>query len=586
MKVLFVHPEDPLPTRNPRALWDLVIDIGRAPVSSYESTSRELGCSVLSLYQFADGAKYIERLQQLLQLGKRSLRDREGHDWWDLLSVLIVSELRQFILLDHLRKQLRHDAEIFCTRSDFRTAALQSLFASPVRCIRSRPVLDQLSHYRGAWKTLDSRQLRQIFLDKFDSHHRLRRRFARSANPVKRPVVLLPSAYSNVSRTLVGYAELMPETDFLLVLARGSARLNMLPNNVHASSLDSYFSSPNRDEVEALGSAWLGLESQLAGAAAEFRMAREAGVLRKIASSIPWGLAMRDAWSRLFTSHEITACFSADNNNPYTRIPLRHAKNLGLLTIDCHHGALDYTVRMRGQEADFYLAKSDMERDYLENFCRLQEAKILPGTRAASKRTYSSHKTGSGAWLTFFTEPYRIDGWRSDHICRELLPVLASLAERCKLKLVLKIHPFESVKDYRRMLRKYLSQALSRSVQILAGPPTAQLWDETRFAVTVESSTAVECQSRGIPVFLLGWLREAYLGYMEQYVRFGVGQVVDSALDLMKVPELLEAYQGESGSAGSFDASMLARTLSALFSGRSSLLSDSETAVSFVQYQA
>jgi hypothetical protein len=556
--------------------------MARAPAGCYEGASGALGCSVVSLYHFTEGVQDLERLEQLLRLGRHSLRDREGFDWWELLSVLIIGELQQFILLARFRKELPPDAELFCTRADFRTAALQSIFASPVRCTKSRTFLNRLSHYRKVLKILDSQQLGQILLDKFDSHHRLRRSFAGSGNSIEMPVVLLPSAYSNVSRTLVGYAALMPETDFLLVLARASARMNELPHNVHTISLDAHFSPPNRDEAKALEATWRELESQLAEGATEFRMAKDAGVFRKIASSIPWGLAVRDAWGRLFASHEITACFSADDNNPYTRIPLLQAKNIGLPTIACHHGALDYTVRMRGQDADSYLAKSEMERDYLEKFCHLEAAKILPLTPAVSDRAKDRGRPNS-SWLTFFTEPYRISGWRSDEICRELLPILGSLAERCQLKLILKIHPFESAKDYR---RKLLGRAMSRKVQILSGPPTAHLWEETRFAITVESSAAVECSSRGIPVFLLGWLQEADLGYMKQYVRFGAGRVVNSAVELLQIPELLESYPGERGSTGTFDPKMLARDLGILFLGRPASLKESEAAAPSIQYQA
>ena len=52
MKVLLLHPEDQF-SRRDAGKWDLVVDFGRAPVSTYDKWKRLAGCRVISLYDFA-----------------------------------------------------------------------------------------------------------------------------------------------------------------------------------------------------------------------------------------------------------------------------------------------------------------------------------------------------------------------------------------------------------------------------------------------------------------------------------------------------------------------------------------------------
>ena len=84
-------------------------------------------------------------------------------------------------------------------------------------------------------------QISQVVQDKFDREHRMRRRLAPGRRAPGNAVVLLPSAYVNVSRTAVSYAALLPGESFLLVYARNSARLKSVPSNVSTTSLDPYF---------------------------------------------------------------------------------------------------------------------------------------------------------------------------------------------------------------------------------------------------------------------------------------------------------------------------------------------------------
>ena len=155
---------------------------------------------------------------------------------------------------------------------------------------------------------LDAAQFTQAFQDRFDREHRVRRRFARGSPSSGRPVVLMPSAYINVSRTAASYAALLPEEKFLLIYARNSAELAHVPANVSVESLDGYFRSTDAADSVPLARRWETLKSRLISASPEFEAADASGSLDRIPSLMRWGIAVRDAWNQVFQMRDVSAC--------------------------------------------------------------------------------------------------------------------------------------------------------------------------------------------------------------------------------------------------------------------------------------
>jgi hypothetical protein len=89
------------------------------------------------------------------------------------------------------------------------------------------------------------------------------------------------------------------------------------------------------------------------------------------------------------------------------------------------------------------------------------------------------------------------------------------------------------------MLNRVLSKDEQQQVSIVAAPLSNEILQNTWCAVTVESTTAFECATVGIPAFLCGWLRHAYVGYAPQYARFGVAQMLECPDDLLNIPSRL-----------------------------------------------
>ena len=540
MKVLLLHPDDPFPQTAPKS-WDLVVDLARAPGATCERWRRQAGCEVLGLYEFAEEIGDLDRVRRLLLLGAASVVDSWGIDWWEILSLEIAPQLKKLMLIRRLAKELGSSCELYSSRSHLLSVALQRLLGARMTMLES-PFRSTIRRVGDRWKSLsqcDRAQFVQMFEDKFDGDHSVRRRFGKRSRSL-RPVVLLPAAYANVSRTALAYAEMLPDHEFLLTLTRRCAKPRSLPSNVESASLTPYFAPSDEREISLLLESWFSLKARLVDSSDEFKLADDLGVLARIPSLIRWGISLRDAWNQVFESRNVTACLSADDSNPPSAIPLHLAKKRGLPALACHHGCLDYQMAIKTNHADFYLAKSEMERDYLTRICRLASERIVVAAPEASNALPMQLPVRDSApWLVFFSEPYSSYGWRNEEVYRDLLPRLCSLARTVGLKLVFKLHPFESVKGYRRMLRRLMPDQAGE-IEVIAGPPTMELWSNMRFALTVQSSTAVECTALGIPILLCAWLRDAYSGYVSQFALFGVGHVLESPEQIAEIPRLLE----------------------------------------------
>jgi hypothetical protein len=543
MRVLLLHPEDELPPERAGRKWDLIVDLGRAPVATYERWGTQTGCRIIGLYDFGKDFEDLHRVRELLQLGLGRWMDGSGLAWWDVLSLMIEPDLRQLMLIGRLARELPAGCELHASRSSTLATALQTFTGSKQVSLDSgfRPGMRWAKHYRDVFTQLDGAQISQAFQDKFDREHFVRRRLARRRRSLKHPVVLLPSAYVNVSRTAASYAALLPSEKFLLVYARNSARLKTLPSNISTTSLDSYFVTADRAEAAALAEAWELLRVRLVAGAPEYSAADATGLFDRIPGLMRWGIAVRDAWKQVFESETVMGCLCADDSNPYTRLPLILAVARGIPTLACHHGAMDSKMAVKVAHADTYLAKGEIERDFLLRSCGVAPEKVVLGGQGlpSSPEPAKPAARSSEPWLVFFTEPFQAAGWRTDEVYRDLLPKLWSLAQECGLKLVFKLHPFESIKGHRRILRKYLPRQ-EPGIGVITGAPSAQLWRNTRFALTVQSTVTLQCASLGIPVFLCSWLRDPSSGYVEQFSRFGIGHILESADELSEIPRLLE----------------------------------------------
>ncbi len=539
VRILLLHPADnPLSGPWAQQAWDRVVDMGIAGRETYGGWSILFHCPVAPLPKL--DLEDIGRVKQTLFSGLGRMVDAHGLDWWELLSIEYHERAERILSLGKLAEQIGAEDEVLVSRGGFDARVIELLLGRAVRSLLpSTSVMGRVRRMAGVAAKLGFGQMRQILGDKYDADYRVRRLTSRSAQSCKRPLVLLPTAYVNASRTGLAYAAALPDRDFLLVATRQSGWVAEPPKNVRAARLAAYAPGKcQKDEYEFLLERWRKLRLEFVERR-ELFVLRELGTFDWIPATLQDRLGVRDAWVQVFERESVNAVLCADDSNTYTRLPLLLARRRGLPAIACHHGALDGRYLVKRNHADVILAKGRMEKDYLVNTCGVEEEEVQI---AAPPRERFSASRGRKGMVVFFSEPYEVAGGRCIEFYREVLPGLAEVAAASQRELVIKLHPQESVRERQSFVNAVLTPQQRKIVRMVEGKLSEELLRETWFAVTVVSTTAVECTLRGIPVFLCTWLDWTNYGYAEQLIRFGAGARLRSQDEILGIPGRIEEF--------------------------------------------
>ncbi len=296
-----------------------------------------------------------------------------------------------------------------------------------------------------------------------------------------------------------------------------------------------------RSELVQLDEHWTALQNELSGVR-EFEIFRQTGGFEGFQRRFSLGLQIRDAWNNVLDREPVEAVICADDSNPYTHIPLLLAKNRGLPTISCHHGALDGRYMFKRTHADVLLAKGRMEEDYLVRVCGIPAERVAIGAPARQLQS-AERSIGSKPFIVFFSESYETAGGRARDFYQDMLPPLADLAIAEGRELICKLHPAESFSDRSRIIREILSSEQQRVTRVVSGPLRDVMLNDAWFGMTVMSTVAVECTLRGLPCFLCSWLEASRYGYVDQFTRFGVGIRLGGPAELKRIPEIINRVQ-------------------------------------------
>ena len=541
MKILLIHPGDsPCPGPWVGQKWDLIVDLGKSSAFTRAKWQERLNLPILQLDSLRGGTQDFDSIRELLRAGRNHLVDDLGLDWWDLISVFIYAELEEAVLLGRLAGQLDATAELYSTGPGWPASGVALLLKLPLHTFPGTHRPSRFHHYSDVLRRFSFDQLAQIFLDKYDARYRWRTRFAPRRRSRREPFVLMPSAYTNVSRMGVAYAGMLPEQSFLVVATRRSGtHFDSLPN-VACATLAAYAGGPE-PQAEYLGilGKWENLKERLA-LVPEMDLLLRAGLLEKFPNHFRDALAVRNAWRNVLSQEQIVAVMCGDDSNPFTRLPVLLARQKGIPTLDFHHGALDGRFLMKDLSSDLYLAKGEMERDYLLRICGLPAERVVVAGPARSRTIPTQERAqDEKSQILFFSEPYESAGWRTEEIYKEILPQLARLAHEFGRKLVVKLHPFESRHQRMALIAKVLSPAEAAMVHVVEGPFAPELVAKAWFALTVESTTVIDCSLLGVPCFLCEWLTSSPYGYTSQYARFGVGRILQSREQLNDIPRVM-----------------------------------------------
>jgi len=493
-----------------------------------------------------DGLEEAYRVRDVLTKGVGKLVDNAGVDWWVMMSTRLPGQLDRIVMLRQFAQSLDAGEVVYVTRPGFHASALREILGERLHSFASAPASGyaRLGRYFEAARKFPLWQLAQTFWDKYDPTLEIRRHFAPRPGPSGTPVVLIPSAYVNVTRTGLAYARTVPGLSFLLVAARRSAWTESLPSNVRAGWLASYASKRNEEpdaEREEILKKWVLLRRELE-TEPEIGLSARLGLLDDFAEYLRVGWKARMTWAEVFRRERIQAVLCADDSNFWTRLPLLLAKNYGVPAVACHHGALDGQRIFKENAADVVLAKGQMEKDYLTRVCRIPEAEVAVGAPGQAMDKPSHAAKGAASLITFFSEPYESFSGRGEEFYRDIVPPLAVLAAQTGKRLVVKLHPAESQRERSRMIRKLLTTEQLRRIDVLTGPTTTELLQQTWFGITVLSTVATECAMQGVPCFLCRWLEYTYQGYIDQFLRFGAGLELKMPSEIAAIPQTLAKY--------------------------------------------
>jgi hypothetical protein len=346
---------------------------------------------------------------------------------------------------------------------------------------------------------------------------------------------------------VLAFAAQLPNRRFLLVTTRRSAMPDHMPDNMTAAPLAAYSvpSSATQEETVELRKAWDVFLRTTLPDVEEFRHAANTGFWDYFPAHLGRGLLLRDAWRRLLNCEPVKGVLCGDDLNYHTRLPLILANGQGLNAVYCSHGALDGGFLFKMPTADSYLVKGEMERDYLQRARAIEPERIWIGAPGSNTSVRHARDSERGRDLVFFSQPYELEGGRADEIYRELLLRLCSAAQRSSRKVIVKLHPFESKQARKALITAILPKDVQYQVEVVSGEPPEETMSRAWCGVTVDSSVAVECALRKIPIFLCGWLDFMGLGYLRQFERFGVGRVLDAPENLEEIPEMVADYRAD-----------------------------------------
>jgi hypothetical protein len=546
MKVLLIHPDDsPLAGAWRGTSWDYVVDMGWAGPRVYEQWEAELGCPVRALYGLSQETGILE-IRDFLAAASQQFVDEEGLDWWEILAPLRYLQVFELLLTLKLSKEIA-GAKLTATSSHRLLPILSRVFGQKIRCFNptNRGVLqDQLRRFTKAAWILSPSQIVDVAFDKWDPNYRLRARFSRRNVAVSRAArILIPSAYGNVSRVVNSYASLLPEREFLLVATRRSGETGSFSKNVSVAKLADYASTEpsaaTKREIKQLRLAWKQLSTEAFQPGNGLHRALELGLFDDFSVSLERGLRIRDTWRRVFDAENISAVCCGDENNSHVRVPVLLARLRGVPTFYFDHGALNALLPLRSLACDTYVAKGEMERDYMIERCAVPASRIVVGAPAGRA---TAPRESDGLNIVFFSEQYELFSGRTRSFYGEILPRLCALARHSGRRVIVKLHPFESLRARTRTINQTVSREDRELIDIAHGPLTAEIMRGAWFALTVESSVAVECTMHSVPCFLCGWFELSFAGYAKQYVKFGAARRLNSPEEIATIPDHLQHY--------------------------------------------
>ena len=556
MNILLLHPLDsPWSDIWREKKWDMVVDLGWAGEESYLKWEQIYKCKIISIWSGIEKVTFYQQVNDIQDTMRDQLVDTYGIDWLDMILPLLRKHIFDMILSREIVPYLPPHAIVFVSRphvlADYISEALG----------QSAIILYQNQTVSRAEKSLEyvkkafhfsSKQLYEILVNKFDALYQKRRLLKLQLKRAdgSMPLVFVPSSYVNVSTNASKFAASMSDYEFLIVTLQPNAKLFDERDNIRTTSIASYVPSVRaiQFELKQLLEQWGHVRQALIKNNTAFELLDRNGAFNALPAFLRRGLILKAAWKKAFETLRPDSLFCGDENNSDMRLSTLVAKSLGIRTVSFHHGALDCSMYLKPLSSNFYLTRSLMEYDYLSNIDMLSTgALIKPNVCEISLHRREVLERSNEGLIIFFSEPYECGEGRVDEIYRSILKPLLKIARSDHRRIIVKLHPFESVKQRTKLIRNIVTPEDLAMIQVIEGPLDSELLEQAWFVITLKSSVVIDCAEKNIPCFMCKWLDYFCNGYIDQFAKFGAGLLLNKQEEINDIPLfLLKYYQKKS----------------------------------------
>ena len=178
------------------------------------------------------------------------------------------------------------------------------------------------------------------------------------------------------------------------------------------------------------------------------------------------------------------------------------ARRSGIPTILLQHGVLGDYCQFWDPPVDHYIVRGQFWQDFLSPAAR-KRARVLNPSPATVLST-SLHVDRDS--LVFLTAPYPQHEFWQEKDLDEILCVLLRAVEESQKELVIRVHPLESLSEYRGRVDRLARVAKRRArVRLSQGPGLERDLARAAAVLTYWSTVFLDCVRDQIPIISFGW---------------------------------------------------------------------------------
>ncbi len=250
--------------------------------------------------------------------------------------------------------------------------------------------------------------------------------------------------------------------------------------------------------------------------------------------SLPWVVGLIRASERMLEATRPETIVVG--NAAFERPLLLLAKRAGIPTVMLQHGVVHPYYRVLDQPVDHFLVRGDFFRECLGDALK-RKAMVLD----VPDWTPPSQNGQRGSDILFITSPVEVEARADFREVGEIVSILLKTASECGARLVIRVHPTESVARYRAIVDNITTTVDPKPTVLFSHQtPMAPVLETAAVVVLYHSTVFLECLAAGVPMVSPGWHD---FPFKDRYVEENVFNFADDLGDLEKM--VVKGLHGE-----------------------------------------